>query len=264
MPRFAANLSSLFSEFSFLDRFAAARQSGFTAVEYLFPYDCPKEQLAEVLHTHHLKQIAFNLPCGNWEAGERGIACHPDRVPEFKEGLELGIEYALALGCKQLNCLPGIMPPKACPLTMRDTLASNLRYAASRLAEHDIKLLIEPLNLHDYPDFFLYKSAQALAIIHEVNHPNVYLQYDVYHMQVMEGNLASTIATNLPRIAHIQIADVPGRHEPGTGEINYHYLLRHLDALGYKGWIGCQYAPLLTTQEGLGWMNEYDCESVRS
>jgi hydroxypyruvate isomerase len=263
MPRFAANLSFLFSELDFLDRFAAASQSGFTAVEYLFPYDYPKEQLAEQLYQHHLKQIVCNLPSGDWEAGERGIGCHPDRVLEFQDGLELGIEYALVLGCKQLNCLPGIMPPGACPLTMRDTLASNLRYAAARLAEHDIKLLIEPLNLHDYPDFFLYKSAQALAIIQEVNHPNVYLLYDVYHMQLMEGNLAGTIAANLPRIAHIQIGDVPGRHEPGTGEINYPYVFRQLDALGYEGWIGCQYIPLLTTREGLVWMHEYQCDPVQ-
>ena len=254
MAKFAANLSSLFTEFDFLDRFAAAKRNGFTAVEYLFPYDYPKEQLAERLRQHHLQQVLFNLPSGDWEAGERGIACDARRISEFKDGLVLALDYALALGCKQLNCLPGVMPLENCPLQVRDTLVSNLRYAASLLATERIRLLIEPINVYDNPNFFLKRSAHALAILNEVDHPNLFLLYDVYHMQIMEGNLTQTITENIDRISHFQVADVPGRHEPGTGEIRYDYLFRQLDTLGFQGWIGCQYNPLLSTEDGLEWL----------
>ena len=261
MPRFAANLSSLFTELTFPERFAAAAKHGFSAVEFLFPYDYPKEELAELLKRHELQPVMFNLPSGRWEAGERGLACDPRRIPEFREGLEKAIDYAGALDCKKLNCLPGIMPSESCPLTLHETLVANLRHAASRLAQLNIKLLIEPINVYDNPNFFLHRSSHVLAIIDEVDHPNLGLLYDVYHMQITEGNLASTIAENIARIGHVQVADVPGRNEPGTGEINFNYLFRHLDAIGYDGWIGCQYNPLLSTEEGLEWIAPYQLQS---
>jgi len=252
MPKFAANLTMLFTELDFLARFAAAARCGFTAVEYLFPYAYPKDQLAETLRKHGLTQVLHNLPAGNWDAGERGIACHPDRVSEFQEGVERAIDYARHLGCRQINCLAGIatVPQNRA----RDAFITNLKYAAPRLAAHGIKLLIEPINTFDMPGFFLSTSAQALDIMREANEPNLYLQYDVYHMQMMEGNLATTIKQNLARIAHIQVADVPGRHEPGTGEINYPFLFQHLDSIGYEGWVGCEYKPLAKTEDGFGWL----------
>jgi hydroxypyruvate isomerase len=259
VPKFAANLTTLFTEFDFIDRFRAAAESGFTAVEYSFPYSYPKEQLAELLHKYGLRQVLQTLPAGNWEAGERGIACHPDRTGEFREGVELAIEYALTLDCKQLSCLPGLTP-QTCPIATRETLIGNLRYAAARLGIHGIRLLIEPVNLYDNPNFFLNKSAHGLAVIDEVDHENLALLYDVYHMQMTEGNLSQTIGANLSCIGHIQIADVPGRNEPGTGEINFDYLFRFLDSIGYEGWIGCQYNPLYSTKEGLAWMSSYQLE----
>ena len=256
MPKFAANLTMLFTEVDFLARFAAAARCGFKAVEYLFPYPYPKEQLAETLRKHGLSQVLHNLPAGDWERGERGIACHPERHAEFQEGVGRAIEYASALGCKQLNVLAGIA---TAPQTRaRDAFVTNLKYAAPRLAEHGITLLIEPINTRDIPGFFLSTSAQALEIMRDAGEPNLYLQYDVYHMQMMEGNLAATIAANLARIAHIQVADVPGRHEPGTGEINYKFLFQHLDKIGYRGWVGCEYKPLAKTEDGLGWLASYE------
>ena len=258
MPKFAANLTMLFTELDFPARFAAAARCGFTAVEYLFPYAYPKEQLAELLRKHGLTQVLHNLPAGDWERGERGIACHPDRVSEFREGVEQASDYARTLGCRQINCLAGLAPASVPEERTRETFVANLKYAAPRLAEHDIKLLIEPINTFDMPGFFLSTSAQALDIMREANEPNLYLQYDVYHMQMMEGNLAATIGSNLARIAHIQVADVPGRHEPGTGEINYKFLFQHLDKIGYQGWVGCEYKPLAKTEDGLGWLAPYE------
>jgi hydroxypyruvate isomerase len=258
MPKFAANLTMLFTELDFLARFAAAAHAGFTAVEYLFPYAYPKEQLAEILRKNGLTQVLHNLPAGNWERGERGIACHLDRTGEFQEGVGRAIEYASALGCKQVNCLAGIAPDCVAPERTHEVFVSNLKYAAPRLAEHGIKLLIEPINTYDIPGFFLSRSAQALQIMAEAGEPNLYLQYDIYHMQMMEGNLAATIDADLRRIAHIQVADVPGRHEPGTGEINYKFLFQHLDKIGYRGWVGCEYKPLAKTADGLGWLVPYE------
>jgi hydroxypyruvate isomerase len=258
MPKFAANLSMLFTEQDFLARFAAAARCGFAGVEYLFPYAYPKEQLAELLRQNGLAQVLHNLPAGNWEGGERGIACHLDRVGEFQEGVERAIDYARALGCRQINCLAGIAPESVPHSRTRDVFLGNLQYAAPRLAAHGIKLLIEPINTYDLPGFFLAHTEQALAIMEEVNNPNLYLQYDVYHMQMMEGNLADTIRKNLARIAHIQVADVPGRHEPGTGEINYGFLFQHLDSVGYQGWVGCEYKPLAKTEDGLAWLARYE------
>jgi hydroxypyruvate isomerase len=256
MPKFAANLSMLFTELPFLDRFAAARAAGFRAVEYLFPYEHPKEELAAQLRTHGLKQVLHNLPAGDWAAGERGIACHPGRVDEFRAGVERAILFAHALDCGQLNCLAGKLPSGVAPEQAQATLVANLRHAAERLRDEGIRLLVEPINSHDIPGFYLTRTEQAMALIEEVGHDNLLLQYDVYHAQRMEGELAATLQRYLPRIGHIQVADNPGRNEPGTGEINYAFLFRHLDALGWKGYVGCEYRPRTTTTEGLGWIEE--------
>lgn len=254
MPQFAANLTMLFTEQPFMDRFAAARAAGFQAVEYLFPYAFDKAVLAQALRDNGLQQVLHNLPAGDWDAGERGIACHPDRVAEFHEGVDRAIEYAKALACPQVNCLAGKLPAGVSREQGQATLVANLRFAADKLKAAGIKLLIEPINSFDIPGFFLNRTDQAQALIDEVGSDNLYIQYDIYHAQRMEGELAATMQKYLPRIAHIQLADNPGRHEPGTGEIHYPYLFRHLDAIGYRGWIGCEYKPKTSTTEGLGWI----------
>jgi len=253
MPKFAANLTMLFNELPFLDRFAAAKNAGFGGVEYLFPYDFEKGVLAEHLQQYGLTQVLHNLPAGNWGAGERGIAILPDRVAEFRDGVGRAIAYAKALGCRQLNCLVGIAPNDADPDSLRAVLIDNLRYAANALAKEQIRLLIEPVNTRDIPGFYLTGTEQAVQIISDVGSENLFIQYDIYHMQIMEGDLAPTMKKHLDRIAHIQLADNPGRGEPGTGEINYPFLFRTLDEIGYRGWIGCEYKPKTTTVEGLGW-----------
>ena len=253
MPKLAANLTMLYNEVDFLDRFATAAKSGFKGVEYLFPYAYPKEALAEQLDKHGLTQVLHNLPAGDWAKGERGIACHPDRLGEFREGVALAIDYARALRCPQVNCLAGIAPNGVAPDKVRATFVENLRYAAEQLKAARIRLLIEPINTFDIPGFYLSRTAQALDLIAEVGSDNLYVQYDVYHMQRMEGELAATIKANLASIAHLQLADNPGRNEPGTGEINYRFLFGFVDALGYDGWIGCEYKPRTTTEAGLGW-----------
>lgn len=258
MPRFAANLTMLFTEQPFLERFALAKLGGFTAVEFLFPYAFAATDIKAALDQNALKLVLHNLPAGNWEAGERGIACHPDRVAEFRAGVTKAIEYAQILGVPQLNCLAGITPAGANPQLVHDTLVANLQYAASELNKVGLKLLIEPINTVDIPGFYLNKTAQGIALLDAVGASNAYLQYDIYHAQRMEGELGNTIERYLPRIGHIQLADNPGRHEPGTGEINYPYLFELLDRLGYEGFIGCEYKPLKTTEAGLGWMGPYD------
>ena len=257
MPKLAANLTFMFNEVDFLDRFDAAAKAGFKGVEYLSPYVAPAAQVAERLNKAKLTQVLFNLPPGDWAAGERGIAVQPARVGEFQDGVGKAIEYAKALGCKQVNCLSGIVPKDVAPEKLRETLISNLRFAADRLAGADIKLLLEPINTRDIPGFYLTRSQQALDIIQAVGSSNLWLQYDIYHMQIMEGDLAMTIEKNLARIGHMQLADNPGRHEPGTGEINYEFLLEHIDKLGYEGWIGCEYKPAAETTAGLGWVKPY-------
>ncbi len=254
MLKFDANLTLLFNELPFLDRFEAAAAAGFQGVEFLFPYAFDKDEIAERLDRYGLVQVLHNLPAGDWEGGERGIACHPDRVGEFQDGVGRAIEYATALGCRQLNCLAGIAPAGVDRGRLHETLVANLRFAAAALKTAGIRLLVEPINTFDMPGFYLERTAQAIALIDEVGSDNLFLQYDVYHMQRMEGELANTIARHLPRIAHMQIADTPGRHEPGSGEINYAWLLRFIDELGYPGWIGCEYRPAAGTREGLGWI----------
>ena len=253
MPKFAANLTMLFTELPFMQRFEAAARAGFEGVEYLFPYAFDKKELAAALRANGLQQVLHNLPAGDWEAGERGIACHPDRTGEFAEGIGMAIDHATALGCPQVNCLVGKLPSGVDPAAARTTLVANLRLAARALEAAGLRLLIEPVNHFDIPGFFLTRTDQALALIDDVGAANLRVQYDLYHAQRMEGELGNTLAQHLPRIGHIQVADNPGRGEPGTGEINFAWLFRHIDALGYDGWIGCEYKPRASTLAGLGW-----------
>lgn len=254
MPKFAANLSMLFTEAPLLERFERAARAGFAAVEIQFPYDTPAEQLQQALFRNKLALVLHNLPAGNWAAGERGIACHPDRIEEFRKGVDTALAYAATLGAPQLNCIVGIRPPQVSVESARRVLVDNLRFAATKLKAQGLKLLIEPINTHDIPGFFLHGTQQALDLIAETGVDNLFLQYDVYHMQRMEGDLANTLAANIGKIAHVQIADNPGRHEPGTGEINFGFLFAHLDRIGYKGWVGCEYKPAATTEAGLAWL----------
>lgn len=255
MPKFAANLTMLFTEVPFLDRFAAAASSGFKAVEFLFPYGFEKQRLVGLAADHGIQVVLHNLPAGDWDAGERGIACHPSRTDEFRAGVAHAIEYADALRCPRVNCLAGIAPSGND--AARRTLVDNLHFAASALQDAGIELLLEPVNTRDVPGFFVSRTAQALAIMDEVGSDNLRLQFDIYHAQVMEGNLMPTIEAQLGRIGHVQVADNPGRHEPGTGEINFPYLFRRLDQLGYAGWIGCEYKPCAVTEAGLDWLESY-------
>jgi hydroxypyruvate isomerase len=256
MPKFAANLTMLFNEHPFLDRFERAAAAGFQAVEFLFPYEYPAEQIKARLDAHRLQLVLHNLPAGDWAAGERGIACHPDRVAEFRDGVARAVSYAKVLGVKQLNCLAGKARAGVADEALRRTLVDNLRYAAAELKKANLKLLVEPINTFDIPGFYLSRTAQALAILDEVGADNAFLQYDLYHAQRMEGELAATVEKHLARIAHIQLADNPGRNEPGTGEINYAFLFRHLDRIGYAGFIGCEYKPAAGTEAGLGWRQQ--------
>lgn len=253
MPRFAANLTMLFTEVPFLDRFERAAKAGFTAVEFLFPYAFPASEIRSRLDKHDLALVLHNLPAGDWDAGERGIACLPDRLEEFRAGVARAIDYAKALGVSQLNCLAGKAPTGVDDATLRRTLVANLRYAAAELQQAGLKLLIEPINSYDIPGFYLNRTAQALSILDEVGASNAFVQYDIYHAQRMEGELAATMQKHLARIGHIQLADNPGRNEPGSGEINYEFLFAHLDRIGYSGWIGCEYKPATNTEAGLGW-----------
>jgi hydroxypyruvate isomerase len=253
MPTFAANLTMLFTEVPFLDRFAPAAKAGFGHVEFLFPYNFVASDIVSRLEANGLQLVLHNLPAGNWEAGERGIACHPDRIDEFRAGVSKAIEYATALKVPQLNCLAGRAPAGVDDTVVRRTFVENLRYAAGELKAAGLRLLIEPINTVDIPRFYLNRTAQALSVMDEAGADNLFLQYDIYHAQRMEGEIAATIAKHLPRIAHIQLADNPGRNEPGTGEINYAFLFKHLDAIGYAGFVGCEYKPATTTEAGLGW-----------
>lgn len=253
MPKFAANLTMLFTEVPFLDRFALAARAGFEGVEYLFPYDFEKEALREALDGNGLAQVLHNLPAGDWAAGERGIAVLPDRIDEFRRGVGQAIDYATALGCRQVNCLAGIAPEGLAEEALRTTFVSNLAHAADALGRHGIRLLIEPINRFDIPGFYLDTVEKAASIIKEVGHDNLFIQYDLYHQQRTGGELIGTFERHRDRIAHVQLADNPGRHEPGTGEIAWPFVFAALDALGYDGWIGCEYKPRTTTEEGLGW-----------
>lgn len=254
--KFAANIHYMFTEHEFLDRFAAAARAGFQGVEFPMPYGFPKEMLSGLLKKHNLVQTVFVLPSGNWDAGDRGIAIFPERKEEFRKGIETAIEYARALNCGMINCVPGMTREKGKFQLFTDTLVSNLKYAARRLADEGIKLLIEPANSKDFPGYFLETTKQAMDIIEATGSDNLFIEYDVYHMQIMEGDISNTFGRLKDRIAYIQIADVPGRHEPGTGELNYPFLLRKFEELGYQGWVGAEYLPAGETEAGLGWLRQ--------
>jgi hydroxypyruvate isomerase len=247
----------LFGEVPFLERFARASRAGFKAVEYPFPYQYSQAELAGALEQHGLVQVLFNLPPGDWARGERGIACDPARVGEFQDGVGVALEYASALGVSLVNCLAGIPPPATDRELAQRTLLNNLRFASEALAQRGVRLLVEPINGHDMPGFFLQRSRDARALIDALKPVPLWLQYDVYHMQVMEGELAQTLQELLPVIAHIQIADHPGRHEPGSGEIHFPFLFAWLERIGYAGWVGCEYRPLTTTEAGLDWLERH-------
>jgi len=254
MPRFAANVSMLFTEAPFLERFALAARAGFSAVECQFPYEAPAADIRARLQEHGLAMVLHNLPAGDWAAGDRGLAGLPHRTDEFRTGVPRAIAYAHALGVQQLNCLAGIAPAGVDADTVHRTLVDNLRFAARALAAEGLKLLVEPINTYDIPGFLVSRTAQCIALLDEVGEPNAFVQYDVYHAQRMEGELAGTLARHLPRIAHVQVADNRGRHEPGTGEIRFDYVFSELDRLGYAGWVGCEYRPAGRTDAGLGWL----------
>jgi hydroxypyruvate isomerase len=254
MPKLAANLSMLFADVDFLERFSAARKAGFRYVEYQFPYAWAADEIARRAKAAGVEVVLHNLPAGDAAKGERGIACLPGREAEFRGGLERAIEYAAAVECPRLNCLAGLAPVDRRHF---DTLVSNVRYAARRLGEVGIQLMIEAINSRSVPGFFLSRSSQAIDVLNAAGEGNAMLQYDVFHMQIMEGDLAVTIERLLPRIGHIQIADVPERHEPGSGEINFDFLLAHLDRIGYSGWVGCEYNPRGDTVQGLRWAKPY-------
>ena len=257
MPNFSANLGFLFTELPFLDRFAAAARAGFKGVEFASPYEHGARDIARRLADHGLTQALFNLPAGDWAAGERGIAVLSGREAEFRDGVSRALDYAEELGCARLNCLAGIAPPGADRRVLEETFVANLAFAAEATRRRRVKLLIEPINTRDMPGFFLNRSDEALRLMERVGSDNLHLQADIYHMQVMEGDLARRLEAAMTAIAHIQIADNPGRHEPGSGEINYAFLLALIDRLGYAGWVGCEYLPLTTTEAGLAWMAPY-------
>ena len=257
MPNFNANLSMMFNEVPFLERFGAAAGAGFRGVEFLFPYDFPAAQIKEQLDKHKLQMVLFNMPPGDFAAGDRGMACDPGKTAQFQENVGKTLEYARALGATQLHCMAGLKPRGIGEDKMRETYIANLQFAGKELAKQSMKLLIEAINTRDIPGFYLNYSRQAFDIMHYANVPNLYFQYDIYHMQIMEGDLAPTVEKNLAKIGHMQLADTPGRHEPGTGEINYPFLFDFVDKIGYKGWIGCEYRPAGKTEDGLGWLKPY-------
>jgi hydroxypyruvate isomerase len=254
VPKFAANLTMMFNEVPFPQRFAAAAAAGFKAVEFLFPYDHTPQEVASWLDQNGLDNVLFNLPPGDWAAGERGIASLPGREEEFRAGVAKGIEYARALGTKRVHMMAGLVPAGADPAVHRATYLANLRHAAREVGKHGISLLIEPINGRDMPGYFLHTQADGHALREECGEPNVKVQMDFYHAQIVEGDLAMTFKNNFAGIGHVQIASVPARNEPDDGEVNYPYLFRLLDELGYDGWIGCEYRPRGKTEDGLGWL----------
>ncbi len=255
MPRFAANLSMMFNEVSFLDRFKAAAESGFSAVEFLFPYEYSPEEVADKAKAAGVQVVLFNMPAGNWAAGERGLTGLPEREQEFREGAAKAIEYAVILGVPRLHAMAGVAPAGADRTACRATLITNLKYAAAELAKHNLTLLLEAINTRDIPGFLVNTQKESAEICEAVGAPNMKMQMDLYHMQVMEGDLATSLKRYASMCGHIQIAGCPERHEPDTGEIRYEYLFKLLDEIGYPGWLGCEYRPAGKTTEGLRWLS---------
>jgi hydroxypyruvate isomerase len=254
MPKFAANLSMMFNEGPFLDRFAMAAEAGFNAVEFLFPYDFPPNDIRQRLQEHQLTQALFNMPPGNWDAGERGLAAVPGREADFQRAIEQAIPYIEATGVGRIHAMAGIVPDGQ-RAHAREVYLQNLSWAAQQLASLNVDVLIEPINnVRDIPGFFLNRTDDAAVIIAEVNQPNLKLQFDIYHCQIMEGDVAKRLEKHFPVTAHIQIAGVPERHEPNIGELNYPYLFNTLEQLGYSGYVGCEYRPKAGTVEGLDWL----------
>lgn len=257
MPRLAANLSFLFLEREFMDRFAAARRAGFEAVEFHFPYAYDAAQIGDALAREQLQLVLFNMPPGDWARGDRGIAADPARVAEFRDGVGLAVDYARALGCSRVNCLAGIPPPGVSREAAHATFVDNLRFAACVLGEAGLTLVSEPINTRTVPGFFLSTLGQFLAVQEEVAARNLLVQYDIFHMQIMGGDLAHSLATHLAAVGHVQVADVPDRHEPGTGEVNFPFLFDHLDRIGYTGWIAAEYVPSKRTEDTLAWAQPF-------
>jgi len=254
MPKFAANLSMMFNEVPFPERFAAAAKAGFTAVEFLFPYDYKPAEVAGWLKENNLKNALFNMPPGNWAAGDRGMASIPGREQEFCDGVAKAIEYALAMGTPTIHAMAGLLPEGADRDTHRVTYVDNIWYAAKELAKHNLTLVIEPINSRDMPGYFLNYQSEAHAIRKEIGEPNLKVQMDFYHAQIMEGDLTMTFKNNLEGIGHVQIASVPTRNEPDQGEVDYRHVFKLLDELGYDGFVGCEYRPRGRTEDGLGWL----------
>jgi 2-dehydrotetronate isomerase len=255
MPQFAANLTMMFNEVPFLDRFKAASEAGFTAVEFLFPYEHPPEEVASKAKAAGVQVVLFNMPAGNWAAGERGIAGLPGREAEFRESVDKALVYAECLGVPRLHAMAGVVPTGADPAVCRATLISNLKYAADKLAKRSMTLLLEAINTRDIPGFIVSTQKDSHEICEAVGAPNFKMQMDLYHMQVMEGDLATSLRRYASECGHIQIAGCPERHEPDTGEVRYEYLFRLLDEIGYTGWLGCEYRPAAKTTDGLQWLS---------
>ncbi len=256
MPRFAANLTLMFTEHPFAERFAAAARAGFRAVEFLFPYELPAEEVARLLRENSLRNVLFNLPPGDWAAGERGLASLPGRQEEFCAGVEQALAYAVALGTPTLHVMSGVLPEAGERAERHAVYVENLRYAARALAAHGRTLVIEPINPRDMPGYFLTTLAEAQAVCAAVEAENLKIQMDFYHTQIVEGDLSVKFRQYVARIAHVQIAGVPDRHEPDEGEVNYAHLFRLFDELAYDGWVGCEYRPRARTEDGLRWLRE--------
>jgi len=257
MPRLAANISMMYTEHPFLDRFEAAARDGFAGVEFLFPYEYPAADLKTRLEAQGLTQALFNAPPGDWAAGERGTASLPGRESEFRRGADLALEYAAALGNRKLHVMAGLIQPGQDRAAHRAIYLENLAWAARAAASAGVTVVIEPINTRDIPGFFLNRQDEAQAICAEVGADNLKVQFDIYHCQIVEGDIAVKLKRDMAGIGHIQIAGVPDRHEPDLGELNYPYLFQQIDALGYSGWIGCEYRPRAGTSAGLGWARPY-------
>jgi hydroxypyruvate isomerase len=257
MPRLAANLSMMFNELDFLDRFAAARKAGFEAVEFLFPYEYPAAELRRRLDDNGLTQALFNMPPGDWQKGERGIAALPGRQSEFRDSVKQALDYAGALDCKLIHCMAGLVPAEVSAVTAASVYAANLAWAAEQAHPAGVKPVIEPINHRDMPGYFLNTQGQGAAIVAAIGADRVGLQFDVYHCQTTEGDVTKRMEKYLPVIAHMQIADVPARNEPGTGEIGWPFVFRRMDELGYTGWVGCEYRPAGETVAGLAWRQHF-------